>query len=139
MEVRNTSSLTNYKDKSNLYRFAADLLFVKDVVSNPQKNFFGRNVDEYVSNVFQNIPHNSIFQLILYYGIFASILYLFLLLKVFKRLYNEDNIPYFISILLYFLFLGGAITGSSIILLVFILSLKSYDKKTHPIHLLVEY
>lgn len=122
-EERNLHSYTTYEDKSNYYRFLANILFVNEIVQHPQENLLGRDRDEYVKNVFVNIPHNSIFQIILYYGLLLGGIYIFLLLYFFKISVNSDNVPIIMGLLFYFLFLGGGLSGMYIILLAYVLAL----------------
>jgi hypothetical protein len=127
---RDLSEIFSYKDDSNYHRFLANKSFWEDVLKNPKKNLYGRKQEEYNENVFPTIPHNTVFQVLVEYGILVGTLYLLCLFYLFRLNYNDTNIPYTISILIYFLFLGGAVFGLLLVFLFIILGIKQPILKT---------
>lgn len=108
--------VTEFADQSNLHRFTANLLFVEDIVDHPSKYYWGVDLKEYTRTVFINSPHNSLFQLVLNYGLFFSFFYICLFTFILSRFKSSDNfIPAYLSLLIYFLFLGGGIFGIQVI------------------------
>lgn len=113
--------ITVVVDQSNLDRFAANILFIDDLYHNVKKYMWGINLDDYTNKVFRNSPHNSLLQLVLNYGIFFTVFYFLIFSYILKQYHRSIKfIPAYMSLLMYFLLLGGGIYGIQVIWLSFI-------------------
>lgn len=120
-DVGGTKDVTQFVDQSNLDRVTANVLFINDFGEHIEKYFWGVDLETYTKTIFRNSPHNSLLQLVLNYGLFFSIFYFGILAFIFKLFRVSFNyIVAYLSLLVYFLVLGGGIYGIQVIWLAFI-------------------
>jgi len=121
------SRIAQVEDRANFYRFSANIFFWHDLLNSPFDSFYGREVEEYAENVFAVVPHNVLFKTIMSYGLFVGIVYLLCMFYLFKLNYSVMNMPYIISLLMYFLFLGAGAVNLDLVFIFIILSINSKD------------
>lgn len=128
-DVTNTVALTmdnkltgGIADRSNLDRSLANILFIRDLIDNPSKYLFGTDAKIYTEMIFRNTPHHSFFQLVINYGLLFSIPFIFVFLRLAYSACKLDSnkVPFYISLFLYMMVLGGLIYGLTLIYLCYI-------------------
>lgn len=113
-------------DTSNLHRSLASVKFTTDLIDRPSYYLYGVDLDRYTTDVFINSPHHSFFQIILNYGLIFAIPYIYLFLKVvnYSCYKNPRLLPFYISLSLYLMILGGGMYGIYLVFVSLIFNVK---------------
>lgn len=131
VETKTSGSIV---DASNLHRSMANVLFIKDLGSNPTRYMFGADTDWYLDKIFMNSPHHGVFQLILNYGYLFTIPYLLFFFRQLNRtcINNPTYLPFYMGFFSFMMVLGGGVNGVYIIIIAFIMISARYNTLKNP-------
>jgi hypothetical protein len=120
--VRDTRGLKRFlmifNNESDAVRWMANTEFLKVFFSD--WNFFltGRSPTDYFENIFLFMPHNLPLLSLASYGIIVGSIFLFFWAIIIRKNFERPYIPFFLSMIIYWLFLGvevGAIYNAMMI------------------------